>query len=104
MSSSAAHQKAAAAAPVEEEAGEHGPFPIEQLQVRSAERPSRLPPPQSIRSFSAAEAAESGVFCHDPLPFPSWNGGAAERRNWMRLIRSFSPFFSSVFDLAGSWR
>uniref|UniRef100_A0A453SFK9 Uncharacterized protein n=1 Tax=Aegilops tauschii subsp. strangulata TaxID=200361 RepID=A0A453SFK9_AEGTS len=56
MSSSAAHQKAAAAAPVEEEAGEHGPFPIEQLQVRSAERPSRLPPPQSIRSFSAAEA------------------------------------------------
>ncbi|KAM3192451.1 hypothetical protein ACQJBY_069587 [Aegilops geniculata] len=34
MSSSAAHQKAAAAAPVEEEeAGEHGPFPIEHLQA-----------------------------------------------------------------------
>ena len=37
MSSSAAHQKAAAAAPAdEEEAGEQGPFPIEQLQVRFA--------------------------------------------------------------------
>jgi DNA repair protein RAD51 len=33
MSSSAAHQTAAAAAPAEEAVAEHGPFPIEQLQV-----------------------------------------------------------------------
>ncbi|XP_034588384.1 DNA repair protein RAD51 homolog B isoform X1 [Setaria viridis] len=33
MSSSAAHQKAAAAAPAEEEAVDHGPLPIEQLQT-----------------------------------------------------------------------
>jgi hypothetical protein len=41
LSSSAAHQNAAAAAPAdEEEAGEQGPFPIEQLQVRFGAHPS----------------------------------------------------------------
>jgi hypothetical protein len=38
MSSTAAHQTAAAP-PTEEEAPEHGPFPIEQLQVRPLRAP-----------------------------------------------------------------